>query len=295
MSTNKSGSIGLARTIDSVVRQSIDSYYNPYKKFQWVESMPEARWWLSRDLMTVRGTHYEDEFSEQQLMTLSKWESINFYSLNIHGIRELIMEVAKRIYSPGFELASKFFHLFIDEENGHMWFFAEFCQRYGSKIYEDKRIKLKPEFIEPDIETFQLFARILIFEEIVDFFNLHIGRDVTLHPLIRQINNVHHDDESRHIIFGRQIVKQLHEEIRARHSPEQLTILETYLKRFMIMSLESLYNPAVYRDAGIFEPYKIRTELLKDPARRPYHMQFLNRTIQFFMKEKIITQEVLSS
>jgi hypothetical protein len=223
-------------------------------------------------------------------MALSKWESINFYSLNIHGIRELLLEVTKRIHSPGFELTSPYFHHFLGEENEHMWFFANFCLKYGLKIYPDKRLKLDEGPVAPDIETFLVFARILIFEDIVDYFNVRMGRDETLHPLIRQLNYVHHQDESRHVTFGRQMVKQLYVGLKERYDSSRLEDLGNYLKRYMLTSLESFYNPAAYRDAGIPEPYKFRNEALRHPARKGYHKQYLKRTVAFLVKNNVIPE-----
>jgi hypothetical protein len=287
------GTDTFGQTINKIVQQSIDNYYNPYQRFEWVDSLVENQWWMSRNLMTVYGTAFEQQFSQEQLKVLSKWESINFYSLNIHGIRELMTEVTKRIHSPGFEAVSSFFHHFLGEENEHMWFFATFCLKYGSKIYPDMKMVFSKDTYEPDIESFLVFARILIFEEIVDFFNIRMGRDDTLHPLIQQINNVHHQDESRHVMFGREIVKHLYYQIREKYVQERLQELENYLKRYIIMSVESLYNPAVYKDAGIPEPYKLRAALLKDPARKSVHQQFLNRIVHFLTKNNIISEDFI--
>ncbi len=275
--------------LNRICEMSVDTYYNPYKTFQWPETLPEEQWWMSRDLMSVHGTRFEQELSEEQLMRLSKWESIHFYSLNVHGIRELLLEVVRRVQSPGFEDESEFFHHFIGEENEHMWFFATFCNKYGPKIYPDKKLKLQVDQPDPDIESYLVFSRILIFEEIVDYFNLRMGRDESLHPIIRQVNAIHHQDESRHIAFGREIVRLFHRRLRENHGPEQLQALETYVKRYMAASIESLYDPGVYRDAGLPEPYKMRTELLADPVRQEWNRKFLKRTMDYYVNNKMLS------
>jgi P-aminobenzoate N-oxygenase AurF len=280
-----------SQSIDRLVDLSMSTYYNPYKTFKWPDSLPDQQWWMSQDLLTVYGTSQMQQLGEPQLMALSKWESINFYSLNIHGIRELLLEVTKRIHSPGYQTPSKFFHHFIGEENEHMWFFAEFCLRYASKIYPDRNVKLNSEPYEPDVESLLVFIRILVFEEIVDYFNTRMAKDGSLVPIIQQINAIHHQDESRHIAFGRQIVKQLYAQVSAKHPAEKLRAIETYVKGYIVASIQSLYNPAVYRDALIPEPHNFRRLLLQDPARRPHHKQFLKRTTDFLFKTGIISQE----
>jgi hypothetical protein len=280
-----------SQALDRLIDLSVSTYYNPYKTFNWPESLPEQQWWMSQDLMTVYGTPQMQQLSEPQLMALSKWESINFYSLNIHGIRELLIEVTKRIHSPGYQTPSRFFHHFIGEENEHMWFFAEFCLRYASKIYPDRNVKLSSETYEPDVESLLVFIRILVFEEIVDYFNTRMSKDASLNPIIQQINAIHHQDESRHIAFGRQIVKQLFAQVSASYPAERLQAIENYVKRYMITSIQSLYNPTMYKDAGIPDPHSFRRTLLQDPARSFYHKQFLKRTVDFFLKTRILSQE----
>jgi hypothetical protein len=277
----------IAQTLDRIIGMSIEDYYNPYKTFRWPETLPDEQWWMTHELMTVHGTEIERQLSTTQLMALSKWESIHFYSLNVHGIRELLIEVVKRIHSPGFEMESEFFHHFVGEENEHMWFFATFCQKYGGKIYPDKKIKLEIEALDSEVESLLVFARILIFEEIVDYFNLRVGRDESLHPIIRQVNSIHHQDESRHIAFGREIVKELFENVRLKQ-PGSLAQIDTYLSRYLVASIQSLYSPAVYRDAGLAEPYQARRALLADPARRRHDTQVLKRTVDFFAANHII-------
>jgi len=279
----------IEQMLDRIIGQSVDTYYNPYKTFQWPDELPEAQWWMSPGLMTVAGTPYAEELSEAQLMALSKWESIHFYSLNVHGIRELVLEVVKRIHTPGFEKESEFFHHFVGEENEHMWFFATFCLKYGKKIYPDKKIKLPLQEMDADVESFLVFSRILIFEEIVDYFNVRVGRDETLHPIIRQVNAIHHQDESRHIAFGREIVKQLFDRVRKSQSPERLRELDQYLQRYVQASVQSLYSPSVYLDAGVPEPYKVRSELVEDPARRQENRKIVKRTVDYFVNNGIIS------
>lgn len=281
----------LTQTINRMVDLSIENYYNPYKTFNWPDTIGDDQWWMPPHLLTVYGTRFMDQLGEPQLMALSKWESINFYGLIVYGIRELIQEVTKRIYKPKFEFASDYFHHFIGEENGHMWFFAKYCLKYGLKIYPDRRAKGEADQQEPDVEAFMVFSRILIFEELGDYFNVQIGKDESLHPMIRQLNNVHHQDESRHIAFGRQIVKQLYARLTIKNDPQKMVEHQNFLKRYMNLCAQNLYNPAAYKDAAIAEPYKLRKELLQDPLRRIHHNRFLKRTVDFFVRNDILPQE----
>ncbi|MGD0557145.1 MAG: diiron oxygenase [Streptosporangiaceae bacterium] len=278
----------IAETLGNLVADSTEHHYSPYTRFKWVDELQEQQWWMTPELLTVAGTAAGQALDEEQLMRLSKWEAINFFSLNIHGIRELLIEVTRRIHTVGFELPSEFFHRFLGEENGHMWFFAQFCRRYGGKIYPDKSFPIGTADQDPGVSNFLVFARILIFEELVDHFNLRMGRDVSLHPLIRDVNQVHHDDEWRHIIMGRKLVGLFYDGLRD-HDKEVRDNLDLYLRRYIVTSAQSLYNPAVYRDAGIQEPYQFRESVLNDPARAPYHETFFKRITGFLTSQEIIS------
>jgi hypothetical protein len=271
--------------------RSVEDRFNPYEYFQWPASLPEDAFWMSRELLTVHGTPAEAELSEADLMRLSRWESAHFYSLNVHGIRELIAEVVTRIHTPGHESVSPFFHHFLGEENEHMWYFAEFCRRYG-KIYPDRSLKTAA-ISDPLVANVLAFARIQIFEEIVDFFNVAIGKNDALHPFIREINTMHHRDESRHIAFGRTIVSILYEELRAKGRAEAVRTVDEYVSRYVAVSVQSLYDPQVYRDAALpLDPYALRRSLLADPARKAFHAKLLRRPVSFLIKQGILSKQV---
>jgi hypothetical protein len=285
-----------AKNISSVLTRinemSVETYYNPYKMFQWPDTLPEEQWWMSPDLMTLSGTRFTSELPERQRMLLSKWESIHFYSLNVHGIRELLLEVVKRVHAPGFEEESEFFHHFVGEENEHMWFFATFCLKYGRKIYPNKKISFAIEDAHPDIESFLVFSRVLIFEEIVDYFNLRMGKDESLHPIIQQVNSIHHMDESRHIAFGREVVKKLFQHVLETQPADAVRQARDYVARYLAASVQSLYSPSVYRDAGVADPYGLRTALLADPARLEADRRTIKRTADYMTANGILDGEV---
>ncbi|MEV5380598.1 MULTISPECIES: diiron oxygenase [Actinomycetes] len=283
----------LRELLDRLSEKAAADYYNPYRTFDWPASLPTDRLWMSPDLLSVHGTPYEASLSEEQLYALSRWESVNFYSLNVHGIRELLIEVTRRIHRPGFGPTSEFFHHFIGEENEHMWFFARFCLRYGGKIYPDRSLTLGQETggggSDPAVADFLVFARILIFEQIVDYYNMRMAADESLAPTIRAVNRVHHQDESRHIACGSRIVELLWRALEeSDKTAEQLDELRAYLKRYTETSIENFYNPSCYRDANIPDGFALRQRLLADPARQEAHRRVLSRTNSFLRRTGIL-------
>ncbi|MFI7239745.1 diiron oxygenase [Streptomyces cyaneofuscatus] len=274
--------------LDRLATKSIDDYYNPYRLFEWPEQLPENMWWMSPELTTTYGTEWAEKLTPEQLHTLSKHESINFYSLNVHGIRELLVEVVNRIHTAGFETPSEFFHHFIGEENEHMWFFAEFCLRYGKKIYRQPAGGAETAAPSDKVQSLLVFARILIFEELVDHFNSAMAEDERLHETIRGINRIHHQDESRHIAFGRELVNLLYQDLKRTATEQELDEVSTYLRRYMRHSFESLYHPQVYRDAGLERPHEIRRALMESPARAEAELRTFRKTAKYLEKTGLI-------
>ena len=270
---------------------SVEHAYDPYTRFDWPSELPADRLWMSRDLMSISGTPFVDELSEEQLWRLSRWELINFFSFNVHGIRDLMLHVLSQIHLSGFEDASAYFHHFLDEENKHMWFFAEFCLRYGGKIYFTQKMQFQ-SFPEEDIQSFVSFAKILISEQVSDYYNVHMMSDDTVPPIVRKVNRVHHEDESRHIAMGLQVVRSLHEDVQAKYPEPTLRKIESYLRRYMQFFVQSFYNPSVYRDAGLPDPYNWRKRLVDHPARRAFHKQVLAKTSRFLRSNELLRAEV---
>jgi hypothetical protein len=276
----------LTRVMSRLVNLTRSDPHNPYLDIAWPESVDGL--WMSPELMSVHGTRHAEDLSPAQLEVLGKWECVNFFSLNVSGIRDLLVAMTERLHSPGFELVSEYLHCFVAEENEHMWYFAKFCNQYAGKLYTDRSMALA-EPAEPDISNFLIFARALIFEELVDVYNRRMGEDARLDPFIQEINRLHHSDEVRHIAYGRMYVDLFHQQLRARYPRSRMDEIEVALKRFIQLSILKLYSPSVYRDAGIDKPAQLRKSLIGDPVRIAYNESLMAPTAAWFEKVGILS------
>ncbi|MEU1762944.1 diiron oxygenase [Micromonospora sp. NPDC005652] len=267
---------------------SRENRYDAYEVFDWPPSLPDDQYWMSPELMTCYGTALWDELDEQQRVALSRYEAINFFSVNVHLIRELIGGVADRIYTTWHPGLSEFFHDFIAEENIHAWFFATFCKRYGGKIYPIRRVAPDTSSTDGVLRDIAVFGRVLIAEELCDFFNVAMADDDRLPPICQQINRVHHQDEARHIAFGRQLMRALRDEATERVSAEKLTEVGEYLARYITFCVRALYNRDMYADAALPDPAGVRKRLLQDPRRTEMHQRAVGRTVAFFDRIGIV-------
>jgi hypothetical protein len=235
-----------------------------------------------------------DRLSEADRLRLTQAEAVNFFSLNVHLIRDLIGEVAGRIYDTRYPGLSEFFHDFIHEENEHMWFFAQFCNRYGGKVYRTKRVIGHAAEGNDAVRDVMIFGRILIAEELCDYYNAKMATDDRLPAIAQRINAVHHQDESRHIAFGRQMMRALYEEATHRATPEEVAGAAAYLSRYVSSCLRAFYNPAVYTDAALTGARQIRSEVVNDPYRQEFHRTVMRKTTRFFSRMGLFTESMVA-
>lgn len=271
-------------TVDRLTALSIRNKTNPFLDIAWPESLPEDVMWMPHKLMTVHGTQAGATLTPEQLLRLSKWESIWFYSFNVHGERHLLRDVLNCMHSPGYEDVSDYMHHFVCEENNHSWFFSNFCTRYGGKVYVDKRSQFQAQPLKPAANAFLIFARILILEEMLDYYNVIIAADEAVPAVIRELNALHHYEEARHMAFGRAIVADLFDKARKNCTDEDIDECRAYLDRYIGWCLDSLYYPAMYRDAGIADAYQFRNAVMADPGRQSHHDAMTAKVRKFFAK-----------
>lgn len=264
---------GLYQTLSERSRANA---YDVYTRFAWPDRLPEDCYWMGPELLTVAGTEWADGIGEDALMRLSRLETINLFSIFTRGESELLQTVLQHCIREDLSDCFDYFSHFIDEENKHMWFFAEFCRRYRGKPYPVKMLKGVSGFA-PEAELFLAFMRILVFEEMGDFLNVQVMKDARVPELLREIHRTHHQDESGHIAMGWSVGARLW--ARAARGPDVglKDRIRAYLDGYAAWSVQNLYNPQVYADAGFAEPYKLREKLLEHPARRKWQESVFRR------------------
>ncbi|MGI8809464.1 MAG: diiron oxygenase [Acidimicrobiales bacterium] len=259
----------LADTVRRLSASSRRTYQNPYEAIVWPDQLVREQWFTSPELVSLYGTPRWDELDEPAQKTLSFWEAVNFYSLNIHGERVLMEGLAHRLYQPGMEEVAEYLHHFLDEENKHSVWFGTFCTRYAGKVYPDHKVAFPREYVGGE-EDLLFFAKVSIFEEIVDRYNVTMGRDERLVPVARQINANHHAEETRHLVFGRRIVAELWRQWADRWSPEVVEGIRAHLDGYVTATWREYYNPDVYRDAGFADAYAVARDAWDHPASRAH-------------------------
>jgi P-aminobenzoate N-oxygenase AurF len=279
-----------AGSVEKLCSASIRDYINPYSYIEWPETLATDQWCTTPELISLFGTPFYNGLSTAEQQQLSFYEAINFFSLNIHGEKSLIEGLAQRLYRKGNDMVSPYIHHFLDEENKHMIYFGGFCVRYANKVYPDRKMVFTRDY-EPGEEDFLFFGKVLIFEEIVDVYNKRMAKDERLAPIIRQINFLHHRDESRHLAFGRLLVRDMFERYSPEWSNETRERIAEYLKNYLLATWKEYYNPAAYKDAGLKNAFDVQEQALQMEATRKHREEVSAGCIRFLMETGILPEQ----
>jgi hypothetical protein len=281
--------MSLEATVERLCRVSVEQCIDPHSRIEWPERVDEDAWYTSPELVSLFGTPAYEALDEAQRKRLSFFEAVNFFSLNIHGERMLIEGLARRLYRRGQEAISPYLHHFLDEENKHMSYFGSFCTRYAGKVYPEKKLPFAQEFA-PGEEDFLFFAKVLVFEEIVDVYNRRMARDERIAPIAREIHWLHHFEEARHLVFGRELVAELFARHRAQWTDEVLRGVRATLAAYLGATWKEYYNPDAYRDAGLADAFELRRAALASPAGRAHRGEVSQGCLRFLLEGGILEE-----
>lgn len=250
--------------LQKLSRASQRNFRNP-ATLAWPDRADSEAWQFSPELISLFPTPVWQQLDDASRKRLGFFEAINFFSLNIHGEKYLISEVSRRLYRDDDLALNQYLLHFIEEETRHMMYFSQFCQRYAGKVYPDNTLAMGTEH-DPVVEDFLLFARIYLFEEIVDEYNRIIAADERVSAIAREINHLHHLEEARHLAFGRKFLHRQLEQLSSGWDSAIHDYVRQHLQAYLEMTLKQYYNPRVYQDAGIDDAFEVWRQAYQDPA-----------------------------
>ncbi len=265
--------------------------WDVYTAFAWPEALSENHWYMPPELISLHGTSAYEALDEAQRRRLSLFELGNFFSLVLQGERPLVQGLVHRLYSKAHSPeVTEYLHHFVDEENKHMVMFGEFCKRYVGKVYPEKKISLPREYAKGEEEV-AFFCKVMVVEELGDYYNLYIEKDESVEPIVRELNKVHHIDEARHLSFGRVYLAELFQKYSPEWSAEELAGFRKWLGDYTRASWGDYYNPTMYKDAGLPDSYELRQMALAHPACLAHRQRASARLVTYFIKHGLLEAE----
>lgn len=251
-----------ARLIGGSVRRS----YEPAVAIDWEAPLEEGKYFLPTSVISLYGTDYWEELTEEQRIALSREELANLLSVGLwfENIlnRGLLLQLLRE------DPASPFAHYVLTEmgdECRHMTMFGKVIDRVGARPYRMGRADrlvaaLLPHFLRGSL----LWVGALIGEEIFDAQQRRIMTDPELQPVVAQLMRIHVTEEARHIRFAREgVVHRMRDASR--------------LERFLVRNLNGLGGPVMKRcltHRGIYHRAGLDVERAYREARaNPHHRE----------------------
>lgn len=280
----------ISQVAKKLSQASVEGFYNPFEHIVFPETLEIAQWHMAPELLSLNGQPEYEKLSQEQRQKLSFFETINFFSLNIHGEKSLIEGLSRLLYDNEDAEVSRYVHHFIDEENKHMYFFGSFCEKYAKKIYPDRKFAFPREYAEGE-ELFLFFVKIFVFEEIVDYYNVVSARNEQVHELSREINRNHHVDEVRHLAFGRVMLKSLFEKYSPIWGAEKTAEVRKYIESYYQTTWREYYNPDIYADLGLENPYELAERTYNSDAARAHRTKASHASLLYLKKAGILEEK----
>ena len=186
--------------------------------------------------------------------------------------------------------STEYLHHFLDEENKHMVMFGMFLNKYVGKVYPEKKLALDRKYKKGEKEVV-FFCKALVVEEVGDYYNMAMMNDETLEPIARVLNDMHHRDEARHIAFGRLHLRELSDKWLPTFDEETLAGVQTWLAQYLKSSWTDFYNPTMYKDAGLEDPYGVRRMVLAHEAPAAHRRRASKKLVKLFLDCGLLAEE----
>jgi hypothetical protein len=136
----------------------------------------------------------------------------------------------------------------VADECRHSVMFGRLIDRLGTPVYPSNRVDdVLGKLIKSMARGAEMYAMILIAEEILDRFQREIMADESLQPLIRMVSRVHVVEEARHVRYARAALDR--KMASAGHA--QIALARVTVGRAACSVASRLVHPSVYAAVGI--------------------------------------------
>ena len=241
-----------ARLLDSVAQLS----YDPAVDVDWEEPLDPALHGVNPQWCSLYGTALWEEMTDEQRVTLTRHEVCSIMSTGIWFEMILQQMVLRDQYCKDSSSSDFRFALTeIADECRHSMMFARVCQRMDIKAYLPNRVSIELGRVFKALASSEAaYGGILVAEEVLDVMQRDWMRGVDVLPLVRTTSRIHVVEESRHMTFARQQMRERIEGTsRARRKVSGFVIASA---AYFIVS--NMVNPGVYEAAGLDRKRAVR-------------------------------------
>ncbi|MFE0463985.1 diiron oxygenase [Kitasatospora sp. NPDC058965] len=223
--------------------------YDPAVEVDWDAPLDPAHHGLNPEWSTLYGTRLWSEMTEEQRVTLTRHEVCSIMSTGIWFEMILQQMVLRDQYLKNHGSAEFRFALTeIADECRHSIMFARACEKMGAPAYTPIRPVAEAARAFKTLATGELaYGGILVAEEVLDVMQRDWMRGEDVLPIVRATSRIHVVEESRHMKFARQ---EIRERLRSA-GPVRRRTSATGIAVAAAVILTSMVNKGVYAAAGL--------------------------------------------
>lgn len=235
---------------------------NAMTEIDWSEPMDPTKYGCSPEWSSLYGTAYWDELTEEQRISLTRHEFSSIMCIGIWFemiLQEMVIrdQYLGEYHKPEFQFALTE----IADECRHSIMFAKASEKMVGRSYRpNKKIGKAGKIFMRSAKDEVAYAGILVAEEILDVFQRGCMRDDRVLPFIRTVNEIHVIEESRHMKFAREEVRE---------SMKGISWARRQRSAFLVAAaasfiFTSLIRPEAYEHAGL-DKHRAVKEMRSNP------------------------------
>ncbi|WP_127479019.1 AurF N-oxygenase family protein [Nocardioides pantholopis] len=223
--------------------------YDPMTEVDWDAPLSPDHYGLNPEWSTLYGTPLWHELSHEQRVTLTRHEVASIMSIGIWF--EMILQqmvLRDRYVSDYSDPEFQFALTEIADECRHSIMFARACQKMGISAYFPTRPAVElARLFKSFAGAEQAYGGILVAEEILDVMQRDWMRGEEVLPIVRTTSKIHVVEESRHMKFARQEIRDRMAGAGAARRRASSTVIA--IAAYVIV--KNMVNRDVYAAAGL--------------------------------------------
>jgi P-aminobenzoate N-oxygenase AurF len=240
---------GREETAERLLQSSLRTSYDPIVEIDWAAPLDPDRFWMPPHRSSLYGTPLWDHLDHRQRVELTKHEIASGASAGVWFETILIQLLARELYDQDPTTRHAQYALTeVADECRHSIMFGRLLAKLGCPPYPAGRLDhALGRLLKTTAHGPQMYAAILVAEEILDAYQREIMADETLQPLIRAVSHIHVVEEARHVKYARaELARQVVDA-----GPVQLGYARLVIGRAAYSVTRRLVHPRAYAAVGI--------------------------------------------
>ncbi|HEY2593410.1 MAG TPA: diiron oxygenase [Chloroflexota bacterium] len=262
-----------------LLRASAQKSFDPEVDVDWEQPLREGMFYMPEHRVSLYGTPLWERMSGRQRVDLSRHEIASTASVGIWFELILLQLLSRHIYDlPATSDHVRYALVEIGDECRHSVMFSRMIEKLGCPAYGPGRVAhtlgriMKTAAAGPEV-----FAAILIAEEILDAFQRELMVDDSVQPLVRRVSQIHVIEEARHVRYAHdELARQM-----AAVKPAARAWARWVVARSAWIISTRLVHPDAYAAVGL-DPDEARRVAMANPVRRESMRWAAAKLVRFF-------------